>query len=101
MEALSKAEITEFLSNSLISWSYDEHSIIREFKFKNFVEAFSFMTAVAMEAEKEDHHPDWSNSYNRVNISLVSHDVGGITGRDLHLAKKIDNVFEYYVQQAI
>ena len=58
-------------------------------KFKNFAEAWSFMTHVALLAEKVDHHPDWSNSYNKVEISLSSHDAGGVTKRDIALAQAI------------
>jgi 4a-hydroxytetrahydrobiopterin dehydratase len=64
-------------------------SIVQNFTFKSFAEAFSFMTHVALLAEKADHHPDWSNSYNKVSISLSSHDAGGVTERDVKLAKAI------------
>jgi 4a-hydroxytetrahydrobiopterin dehydratase len=67
----------------------DGKSIHQKFKFKSFAEAFSFMTHVALLAEKVDHHPDWSNSYNTVEISLRSHDAGGVTARDLELARSI------------
>src|SRR3978361_495864 len=69
--------------------SEDNRSIQQSYKFKTFAEAFSFMTRVALLAEKMDHHPDWSNSYNKVEISLSSHDSGGVTSRDLELAKAI------------
>ncbi len=64
----------------------DGKSIHQSFKFKDFAEAWSFMTRVALVAEKMDHHPDWSNGYNRVEITLSSHDAGGVTERDLKLA---------------
>jgi 4a-hydroxytetrahydrobiopterin dehydratase len=67
----------------------DGKSIHQSFKFKTFAEAWSFMSHVALLAEKADHHPDWSNSYNKVEISLSSHDAGGVTKRDLALAKAI------------
>lgn len=67
----------------------DGKSITQDFKFKSFAEAFSFMTHVALLAEKADHHPDWSNSYNKVSISLSSHDAGGVTEKDIGLAKAI------------
>lgn len=69
--------------------SGDHKSIHQSYQFKSFAEAFSFMTHVAFLAEKLDHHPDWSNSYNKVEISLTSHDSGGVTSRDLELAKAI------------
>ncbi|MDR3505724.1 MAG: 4a-hydroxytetrahydrobiopterin dehydratase [Acidocella sp.] len=67
----------------------DGKSIRQTFKFKDFTEAFSFMAHVALLAEKADHHPDWSNSYNRVEISLSTHDAGGVTARDIALAEAI------------
>jgi 4a-hydroxytetrahydrobiopterin dehydratase len=70
--------------------SADGRSIRRAFIFADFSQAFAFMARVALLAEKADHHPDWSNSYNRVEISLTSHDVGGLTQRDLKLARAID-----------
>jgi 4a-hydroxytetrahydrobiopterin dehydratase len=67
----------------------DHKSIRNSYKFKNFTEAFGFMTRVALVAERMDHHPDWSNSYNRVDISLSTHDAGGVTERDIRLAQAI------------
>ena len=64
----------------------------RELKFTDFVEAFAFMSSVALVAEKMDHHPDWSNVYNRVIIDLWTHDVGGISSRDVQLAQKIEKI---------
>ena len=61
----------------------DGKAIRQSFKFKTFAEAWSFMTHVALLAEKADHHPDWSNSYNKVEISLSTHDAGGLTERDI------------------
>ena len=70
----------------------DRDAITRIFKFKNFVEAWGFMTQVAMEAEKADHHPEWFNVYNTVDILLSTHDAGGLTERDIALAKVIDRI---------
>ena len=67
----------------------DGKSIHQSYKFKTFAEAFSFMTHVALLADKMDHHPDWSNSYNKVEITLTTHDAGGVTANDLELAKQI------------
>ncbi len=66
--------------------------IKRSFRFGNFVEAFGFMTKVALLAEKADHHPEWSNVYNRVEIRLTTHDAGGLSKRDVALAAKIDGL---------
>jgi 4a-hydroxytetrahydrobiopterin dehydratase len=71
----------------------DGKSIHHSFAFKDFSEAFAFMARVALAAEKSDHHPDWSNSYNKVNISLSTHDSGGVTERDVDLAKTISLIF--------
>lgn len=96
MKAFSKTEVTELLSEKLIKWTYDGIYISRTFKFKTFVNAFSFMTAVALHAEKMDHHPEWSNIYNSVTINLNTHDAKGITHLDFDLAKAIDRLFESY-----
>ena len=76
-----------------MDWKEENNTLKRDFKFKNFIEAWSFMTKVAMVAEKMDHHPEWNNSYNIVNITLTSHDKGNIvTDKDRELAKKIDEL---------
>ena len=67
-----------------------EHTLVAKFLFKNFVEAFSFMTEVAFWAEKQNHHPEWFNVYNRVEITLTTHDAGGLSLRDVKMARKID-----------
>ncbi|MCG7504343.1 4a-hydroxytetrahydrobiopterin dehydratase [Mesorhizobium retamae] len=68
----------------------DGRSIRRKFEFKNFSEAFAFMTRSALAAEKMDHHPDWSNVYKTVDVTLNTHDAGGLTALDFELAKKMD-----------
>jgi 4a-hydroxytetrahydrobiopterin dehydratase len=74
-------------------WEEKNNSLHRKFEFRNFSEAFAFMTRVALEAEKMDHHPDWSNVYNKVEISLSTHSAGDIvTEKDRKLAKKIDEL---------
>ena len=76
-----------------MSWKEENNTLKQSFKFKNFIEAWSFMTKVAMVAEKMNHHPEWSNVYNTVNISLTTHDKGNtITVKDRELAKKIDEL---------
>ena len=70
-------------------WSFEKGKLHREFSFSDFVEAFSFMTRVALLAETRNHHPDWSNVYNRVVIDLNTHDVGGVSERDFDLAAEI------------
>lgn len=70
-------------------WRIQDDKLYQEFKFPSFVAAFGFMTQVAMLAEKANHHPEWFNVYNKVNISLTTHDAGGISTRDFALAKQI------------
>lgn len=73
-------------------WSIKDDKLYKEFKFSNFVAAFGFMTQVAMLAERANHHPEWFNVYNRVNISLTTHDAGGISKRDFDLAEEISKL---------
>ncbi len=73
-------------------WDLLDGRLHRELEFDDFEKAFAFMTRVAAEAEDLDHHPDWSNSYNKVVIDLVSHDAGGLTERDVRLANAINGV---------
>ncbi len=67
-------------------------AITKTFQFANFVEAFGFMTRAALWAEKWNHHPEWTNVYKTVEVTLTSHDVGGLTDRDVKLAKKMDTL---------
>lgn len=86
---LTPAEINEALG-ALPGWVFDRDALAKEFKFGTFKEALSFMVRVGFEAEAMDHHPDWTNVYNRVAIRLNTHDAGGkITAKDVALAKKI------------
>ena len=74
-------------------WKYDNNKLIKRFIFRNFSEAFAFMTRVAIESEKMNHHPFWSNSWNTVDIWLSTHDAGDIvTQKDHDLARKIDSL---------
>ena len=73
-------------------WEEKDNKLIRKFNFKDFSEAFAFMTRVAIEAEKQGHHPTWTNTYNKVEIILTTHDAGNtITDKDRKLAKEIDS----------
>jgi 4a-hydroxytetrahydrobiopterin dehydratase len=91
LEKLSVKELNEGL-RGLNGWIYDEAAgaIEHIFKFKDFSEAFAFMTRVALAAEKAGHHPDWSNSYNSVAIRLSTRDLGGLSQKDIALARSID-----------
>lgn len=77
---------------ALSDWSLarEGKAIERKFTFGDFSEAFAFMTRVALLAEKRDHHPEWFNVYNRVEITLTTHDAGGLSLRDVKMAKRID-----------
>jgi len=88
--------------SELDGWSAapDRASIRREFVFADFPRAFAFMAAVATRAEKMDHHPDWRNVYNRVEVTLSSHDVGGVTERDLALATYLDSLYPSFAGTA-
>jgi 4a-hydroxytetrahydrobiopterin dehydratase len=75
-------------------WDYDEarDALTRSFLFADFSEAFAFMTRVALIAEKMDHHPEWSNVWNRVDMLLTTHDAGGLSERDVHMAEAVDRL---------
>ena len=87
-QKLSPAEIETAL-RALAGWTLANGKLHREFEFADFNAAFAFMTRVALEAEKRDHHPDWSNVWNRVVVDLVTHDAGGVTEKDVALAARI------------
>lgn len=91
VEQLSEAERADAL-DGLPDWDYDDarDAITRRFVFRDFVEAFGFMSRVALLAEKADHHPEWSNVWNRVDILLTTHDASGLSVRDIELASAID-----------
>jgi 4a-hydroxytetrahydrobiopterin dehydratase len=91
METLSEAEIAEQLE-SLPGWESRGDRIARSFRFGDFVRAFGWMTSVALVAEKLDHHPEWRNVYGRVEVELTTHDAGGVTGRDVQLAREMDRL---------
>ena len=95
VEQLSEAERAEAL-DGLSDWDYDESrdAITRSFAFADFSEAFAFMARVALLAEKADHHPEWSNVYNRVEILLTTHDAGGLSERDIEMAEAIDELVD-------
>ncbi|MFM7796952.1 MAG: 4a-hydroxytetrahydrobiopterin dehydratase [Candidatus Nitrosotenuis sp.] len=76
---------------SLNGWILQDGKLHKEFVLADFVEAFSFMTQIALHAEKMNHHPEWFNVYNRITINLMTHDVGGITSNDIELARFIES----------
>lgn len=94
MNKLSEQEIENRMSLIDPAWVLKGKFIHREILFKNFIEAFSFMTAVALVAEKQGHHPNWKNVYNKVTIALNTHDADGLTTKDFDLAKAIDKILK-------
>ncbi|WP_127845696.1 4a-hydroxytetrahydrobiopterin dehydratase [Psychroflexus aestuariivivens] len=91
MDKLSKTEIESKLKN-LEGWEFSENSIQTSLEFDNFKDAFSAMTRIAFEAEAQQHHPNWFNVYNTLEISLSTHDADGVTEKDFKLAKAIENI---------
>ena len=90
---LDEIEIKKSLE-SIGEWSVDDGKLFREFVFPRFIEAFGFMASVATVAEKQDHHPEWFNVYNKVQIRLTTHEAGGITENDFGLARSINQIYE-------
>jgi len=88
---LNETDLAQALTK-LKGWEIQNGKLHRDLKFKSFVEAFGFMSSVALIAESKGHHPEWFNVYNRVTIDLVTHDAGGITSKDVELATKINEL---------
>jgi 4a-hydroxytetrahydrobiopterin dehydratase len=93
LEKLNAAQRTEALAK-LLGWEYraDRDAIAKTFQFKDFNAAFGFMTRVALVAEKMNHHPEWFNVYNRVDVVLTTHDCHGLSERDIKLAMKMEQM---------
>ncbi len=91
MNPLSESEIQDALKN-YPNWEYAENAIHTALEFENFKDAFSIMTRIAFEAEAMNHHPNWFNVYNRLEISLSTHDAGGVTQLDFDMAAMIDSL---------
>ncbi|SDR82212.1 4a-hydroxytetrahydrobiopterin dehydratase [Gramella sp. MAR_2010_147] len=93
MEKLSKDEIHNRLEK-FEGWTYAKNAIHTSFQFENFKEAFTVMTRIAFEAEAQQHHPNWGNVYNQLEISLSTHDADGVTEKDFKLARAIEDIIE-------
>ena len=91
-KVLSSDDLSKLIDQEALGWKIieDGKKIKKTFKFKSFIEAFSFMSKIAIYAEKKDHHPEWSNVYNKVEICLTTHDAGGITEKDVDLINFIE-----------
>jgi len=88
MNLLTESEIADWIGSN-DAWRLEEGKLVLSLKFENFSMAWGFMSRVALLAEQQNHHPEWVNVYNRVDIALVTHDAGGITTKDLDLARAI------------
>ncbi|MDN3594110.1 4a-hydroxytetrahydrobiopterin dehydratase [Zunongwangia endophytica] len=93
MDKLTEDQINTNLE-SFEGWSYAKDAIHTSFKFENFKDAFTVMTRIAFEAEAQQHHPNWANSFNELEISLSTHDAGGVTNKDFEMAKAIEDIVE-------
>ena len=91
MDRAAEQEISAFLEE-LGEWSVENGKLHREYVFKNFVEAFGFMTRAALAAEKANHHPEWFNVYKKVSVDLTTHEAGGITQKDFDLARSMESL---------
>ncbi|NRQ51596.1 4a-hydroxytetrahydrobiopterin dehydratase [Aeromicrobium stalagmiti] len=91
MTAFTDAQIEDAL-DSLPGWSQEGEAIVKSYEFDDFDAALAFMNRAAGPINEMDHHPEWTNVYNRVDVRLTSHDVGGVTDRDVRLAKVIERV---------
>jgi len=94
MIKLNEQEIQDRMKDIDSVWLLKGKFIHREILFKDFIQAFSFMTSVAIIAEKSNHHPNWKNVYNKVNIALNTHDADGLTDKDFRLAREIDQILK-------
>lgn len=94
MKKLNDQEIKDRMKEIDKAWELKGHFIQRTFQFKDFIQAFSFMTSVAFIAEKANHHPNWENVYNTVKIALHTHDANGLTEKDFQFAKQADELFK-------
>jgi len=92
MEPMGSEAIRQQLEQIHSDWRFEDGKLHRTFLFSDFVEAFGFMTRAAIHAEKMNHHPEWSNVYKRVEVSLMTHEAGGITQRDFELAAIMDSL---------
>ena len=96
MKALTDVQVEYALKTTHSRWRLEGKFIRRDFVFKNFVEAWGFMSSVALLAESMDHHPNWDNVYNQVTIRLSTHDADGLTEKDFQLAGAIDSVLPWF-----
>jgi len=95
MSKLTEVAINKKLEK-LDGWEFHENSIQTKFEFEDFKETFSVMTRIAFEAEAQQHHPEWTNVYNTLSITLTSHDEGGVTDKDFKMAETIEQLIDIH-----
>ena len=93
MKIMDQYEVNRRLED-LEGWEYKDDAIHTSFQFENFKECFSVMVRIAFEAEAQQHHPNWTNVYSELQISLSTHDAGGVTEKDFELARSIENIVD-------
>jgi len=96
---LPESEITANLG-TIPGWTIEDGKLYRQFIFPRFIEAFGFMASIATVCEKQDHHPEWFNVYNKVQIRLTTHEAGGISELDFILARSIDEIFDGFAKSS-
>ena len=96
-ELISKDELNQKINNLSKNWVIEDIFLKGSFVFKNFDDAFSFMKKVAIKCEDMNHHPKWTNVYNKVDVELYTHDSGGITEKDFELSSYMDSIFQKFI----
>ena len=96
-ELISKDELNQKINNLSKNWVIEDVFLKGSFVFKNFDDAFSFMKKVAIKCEDMNHHPKWTNVYNKVDVELYTHDSGGITDKDFELSSYMDSIFQKFI----
>ena len=96
-ELISKDELNQKINNLSKNWVIEDVFLKGSFVFKNFYDAFSFMKKVAIKCEDINHHPKWTNVYNKIDVELYTHDSGGITEKDFELSSFMDSMFQKFI----
>ena len=96
-ELISKDELNQKINNLSKNWVIEDVFLKGSFVFKNFDDAFSFMKKIAIKCEDMNHHPKWTNVYNKIDVELYTHDSGGITEKDFELSSYMDSIFQKFI----
>ena len=96
-ELISKDELNQKINNLSKNWVIEDIFLKGSFVFKNFDDAFSFMKKIAIKCEDMNHHPKWTNVYNKIDVELYTHDSGGITEKDFELSSYMDSIFQKFI----